>query len=130
MRKITKINDDLKSILLKQSMVFVNSSAYDYTKSVYEGDYFYLVNFSNSLDFTLLSKENNWSMIVTVFDKKSNRYIDYKDSCVEILDGYYMFRQEKQDTEFSYNKMNYWLGKLKCDRRNKKLNLILNKSDF
>ena len=125
MKRIDIITDDLKYKLLNQSMKFVSENAYNYCEYVYDGDYFYLVKFSNHEDLTLLSKENSWSMIVTIFNCQSKRYLDHKDECVEVIPGFYMFRQEEQESEFSFKKMNYWLNKYISFKRNEKINMIL-----
>lgn len=127
--KELKLTNELKEKLLSLSMSFVSDKAYDFAEKVYEGDYFYLVSFkeqytSKSLGkYTLLSKYDKSLMKLGIFTKTCEQFIEFRNEMVEILDGYYIFRQYESDGDFAFEKYSYWVKK----RRDSKIEKILTK---
>jgi hypothetical protein len=128
MKQLIK-NQDLIDKLYGLSMSFVNKSAYSTLESIFEGDYYYILEFPNRKDYngkntndrTLLSKDSKEYMLMNVFTKNDYQYIDYKSEMVEIVDGYFTYKQYESDSDFAMQKQNYWI----TEKRDNKLNRIL-----
>ena len=122
MREI-EITKDLKHKLLSLSMSFVRSDAYDKALHVYEGDYYYLVAFEG--ENTLVSKESEEYMIVTCVTADHSLYKLHESEMVEVIPGYYIYRQYQSDSDFAFKKFNYWLSRHKSYLRNLSINNLL-----
>jgi hypothetical protein len=126
MKKLTK-NQELIDKLYGLSMSFVDTSAYSRLESIFEGDYYYILEFPNRKDIsgkdtndrTLLSKDGKEYMLLNVFTENDYHYIDFKNEMVEIIDGYYTFKQYEYDTDFANHKQNYWIVQKRDNRLNK-----------
>ena len=108
-------------------MDFVSKNAYDYAKNVYEGEYYYIVEFENRVDkYCLLSKDSKTYMLSGFFTKDCQQYKSWPDEMVEIIDGFYMFRQYMHDDNgLAMIKMNYWINSRTQYCRNNKINMLL-----
>lgn len=121
--KRVEITEDLKDKLLSLSMAFVKSDAYDKALDVYEGDYFYIVIFDG--ENTLISKDSKEHMIITCVTEDHSLFKLHQSEMVEVLPGYYIYRQYQTDSEFAFNKFNYWVSSFKSYLRNLSINNLL-----
>ena len=125
--KEVKVDRELTDKLLTLSMAFISEKSYDNVIKVLEGEYFYIVehpegSYSKSLGrFTLINKFDKSLMMLGLFTNKCEQYIKFKNQMVEIIDGYYIFKQHPTDGEFAYDKYSYWIQ----ERRNSKLKQLI-----
>lgn len=124
--KEVKVDRELIDKLLNLSMAFVSEKAYDNVVKVLEGEYFYIVehpegSYSKSLGrFTLINKFDK-DLMMGLFTNSCEPFIQFKNEMVEIIDGYYIFKQYPTDSEFAYKKYSYWIQ----ERRDSKLKELI-----